>query len=241
MFNFVVMRIIPLLIGTMLLVSCGECIEGVGDATVEKRTVESFETLEINGAIDVTIRQALISDLNRIEVSAQENLIPYIITHIDGARLIIEIDECVKASVPIEISVTCTNIERIYNNGSGNVLTTNTLKADDFDVENTGSGNMVLTLRADDLDIENSGSGDITLDGDATDLTVENSGSGSFNSFSMKVFNADVSNSGSGSLMVSVKDKLEAELSGSGDIRYKGDPQEINLKSDGSGNIQKAD
>ena len=57
----------------------------------------------------------------------------------------------------------------------------------------------------------------------------------------MKVFNADVSNSGSGSLMVSVKDKLEAELSGSGDIRYKGDPQEINLKSDGSGNIQKAD
>lgn len=241
MFNFVVMRMILYSIFAMALVSCAECLQGTGDAIVEKRTVDAFETLEINGSMEVSVRQSLISDLNRIEVRAQENLIPHIITRIDGARLIIETDGCINASVPIEISVTCTNLERIFNNGSGNVISTNTLKADDFDLENNGSGNVTLSLKVDDLDIENTGSGDIHLSGDANDMTLENSGSGSFDSFAMKTFISKVSNDGSGNVQIRVKDELDAELSGSGDIRYKGDPQEINLKSNGSGNIQKAD
>jgi hypothetical protein len=241
MFNFVVMRIITLLIVAFSLASCGECLQGTGDAVVEKRTVESFVTLEINGSMNVSVRQALISDLNRIEVRAQENLIPHIITRIDGARLIIETDECVNASVPIEISVACTGVERIINNGSGNVTSTNTLKSEDFDIENSGSGNMTLSLNVDDLDVENNGSGDIYLSGDAHEITLDNDGSGSFDSFSMKTFVATVSNDGSGKVQLRVKDELNAELSGSGNILYKGDPQEINLKSNGSGNIQKAD
>ncbi|MBI1267355.1 MAG: hypothetical protein GC193_07995 [Cryomorphaceae bacterium] len=241
MFNFVVMRSISFLFGIVLLASCGDCLQGTGDAVAEKRTVETFETLEINGSINVSIRQALISDLNRIEVRAQENLIPHILTRIDGARLIIETDECINASVPIEVSITCTDLQRIFNNGSGNVVSTNTLKADDFDIENVGSGKMTLTLNVDDLDVENNGSGDIFLSGDAHELTLENDGSGSFDSFGMKTFIAKVTNDGSGTVELRVKDELNAELNGSGNILYKGNPQEVNLKSNGSGNIQKAD
>ncbi|HEY8936280.1 MAG TPA: DUF2807 domain-containing protein, partial [Cyclobacteriaceae bacterium] len=45
--------------------------------------------------------------------------------------------------------------------------------------------------------------------------------------------------SGSGNVEINVKDDLDAHISGSGSISYKGNPSHVNSDASGSGSIRK--
>jgi hypothetical protein len=235
------MRKLVFLAALTTLISCGDCLEGVGTPNTEKRTVESFVTLELKGSMDVTIRQAKLGEVNKIEVTAQENLIPHIITKIDGARLVIDTDQCIRSTEKIEVAVICTDLERVINRSSGSIEGLNTFNVEDFEVVNDGSGDIVLKLHAEDVEVENQGSGDVSLSGNADRLILINDGSGDCKAFDLKSFDADVTNGGSGNVDVYAKEALEAVLDGSGNIRYKGKPQQIETNSNGTGQIVNAD
>ena len=98
---------------------------------------------------------------------------------------------------------------------------------------------MVLTTEATGIDAKITGSGDMKLSGNVENLEVKVSGSGDFEGYSLEAANVEVYVSGSGDAQVTANSSIKARVNGSGDVRYKGNPERNDTKVMGSGTIKK--
>ena len=86
-----------------------------------------------------------------------------------------------------------------------------------------GSGDVRLQqIESQECQASISGSGNINLNGKAIQASYSIAGSGN-----LQAENTDASISGSGNISCYASQKLVARVKGSGDIAYKGDPQEV--------------
>jgi hypothetical protein len=88
-------------------------------------------------------------------------------------------------------------------------------------------------------DVEISGSGKIEASGSAQSIKASISGSGRVNASNLEVDKCTVRISGSGDVEIHVKSELDANISGSGTVSYKGNPSHVNGHSSGSGKVRK--
>ena len=84
-----------------------------------------------------------------------------------------------------------------------------------------------------------SGSGDITLSGTTKDFDATISGSGDIEAYNLEADNVSATVSGSADIQVTAKKSIKARVSGSGDISYRGNPEKVDTKTSGSGDISK--
>ena len=122
----------------------------------------------------------------------------------------------------------------------GSLVNKTPIKSSDLVLRLDGSGKINLTnLEVGKLFAEVNGSGNISASGSATDSKIEINGSGDLDLslFESKIVKASIN--GSGDCLVWVLDKLDARISGSGSIKYKGEPKVFNSYTSGSGNISK--
>lgn len=221
--------------------SCIKCIEGVGEVTEERRTIEDYDVLYLNCGANVSIRQLGLNEINKVTVYAQENLLPFIHTEIEGKRLVLDFEGCIDPSEPVVIDVATNGLIKIVHNGSGSLETIGTLKAEDFRIDLDGSGRINAKFKGEELDISHDGSGSMTLIGDCNELELELDGSGEINALEMKANKVKIALDGSGNVSAYARRAIEINLSGSGNVRYKGNPQDIIQSVDGSGSVQKLD
>jgi hypothetical protein len=122
--------------------------------------------------------------------------------------------------------------------GSGELNVSGSAKSFNSDV--SGSGRVVMNM---DLsgraDLGVSGSGKIEARGRAQESVTAISGSGRVLGADFEVARCEVRISGSGNVEVNVKEELDANISGSGSVRYKGNPSKVNSASAGSGRVSK--
>ncbi|NOT75935.1 MAG: DUF2807 domain-containing protein [Cyclobacteriaceae bacterium] len=122
--------------------------------------------------------------------------------------------------------------------GSGNI----DLKGScgNFDSDVSGSGRVILSITIrEQADFGISGSGRIQADGTAKVVTAKISGSGRVLASNLEADKCEVRISGSGDVEISVKSDLDAVISGSGSVTYKGNPARVNSHSAGSGKVRK--
>jgi hypothetical protein len=79
----------------------------------------------------------------------------------------------------------------------------------------------------------------MALSGKGTDLEINISGSGSVDAESLEAENCVAKISGSGKCEVNASKSIDARISGSGSVYYKGDPVKVNSHSSGSGKVKK--
>jgi hypothetical protein len=84
-----------------------------------------------------------------------------------------------------------------------------------------------------------SGSGKISATGSSDKVKTSISGSGKLLAADFATKSCHVRISGSGDVEINVKDELDASISGSGSVSYKGDPSRVNSHSSGSGKVRK--
>ncbi len=129
-----------------------------------------------------------------------------------------------------------TNLE-LKMNGSGDIDLEGIFGT--FKVFSSGSGDLEAEgLKLEECYVKCSGSGDIELNGKANNLTVTISGSGDVSAYNLTTVNAIVNSSGSSDVTLNVVEKLQARLSGSGDVTYRGNAK-ADVTSRGSGEVYK--
>lgn len=122
--------------------------------------------------------------------------------------------------------------------GSGNIELSGKCKSFNSDV--SGSGKVVMSLTASgDADFGVSGSGKIEASGSASRVKASISGSGKVSASNLETNSCEVRITGSGDVEINVKNELDANITGSGNVRYKGNPSKINSHSSGSGHVRK--
>ena len=85
-----------------------------------------------------------------------------------------------------------------------------------------------------------SGSGKINIQGRAQSADLVISGSGEVHGYGLSVARCNARISGSGDIEITATDDLDANISGSGTISYKGNPNHVNSHSSGSGKVRRA-
>ncbi|MEO0403753.1 MAG: head GIN domain-containing protein [Bacteroidota bacterium] len=216
---------------------CHHCLVGEGEVTQEKRSVLEFDVIEIHGSFDVILKQSK-GKVNSVEITAQENLIPNILTNVSNEKLELQAMECMQSKETVTVQVNVTDLQKITLDGSGDVSTLGTLDFEALKIVNDGSGNVSIKVNVEELDVILDGSGDINLSGVTNEVDIENNGSGSISTTEMKAAEAIVQNDGSGKIQFFANEKMDIELNGSGDIEYLGNPGDFKQDNTGSGSIR---
>jgi len=77
------------------------------------------------------------------------------------------------------------------------------------------------------------------LSGKADDCTINISGSGDYTARDLVTINTAIHVSGSGDASVNASQKIDASVSGSGDIRYTGAATQVSISKHGSGGVHR--
>jgi hypothetical protein len=92
-----------------------------------------------------------------------------------------------------------------------------------------------------ELNGDMAGSNTIVLGGTVGIAEFSIAGSGTVRAFDCTMDELECKIAGSGDIEASVVNKIKAEIAGSGSVKYKGDPQDIQKKVMGSGKIEKVE
>src|SRR6056297_2985093 len=236
------------IVATLVLVITASCsaqwgkrIKGNGDKVTIERTTGDYDAIGVSGWFDVDIVDGKEGQLT---LEGESNLLEYIITEVKNGKLVIKTENNINLNPSdwkngIRITVPVERINAISLSGSGDIVGKTTLKSETLDTAMSGSGDITLDVETNTVSATISGSGDITLSGNTTDFSATISGSGDIKAFDLAADNVDATVSGSADIKVTANKMLKARVSGSGDITYRGNPEKIDTKTSGSGDISK--
>ncbi|MGJ8593646.1 MAG: head GIN domain-containing protein [Aquaticitalea sp.] len=214
-------------------------IKGNGNMTTVTRTTSDYDGIKCAGSFDYVL---VAGTEGKITIEGEENLIQYIITEVKGGNLIIKTENKINLQVSnnntIKITIPFKDISAVSMAGSGNLWNENKITSTDMNVSIAGSGAMKLKMEASSTKASIAGSGDLTLTGSTNNLDASVAGSGEFHGFDLLANNTEISVAGSGVADVVCNKSLKANVAGSGDIRYIGNPKIESTKVAGSGSIE---
>ena len=211
-------------------------------ADTQDRHLTGFHAVSLTASFDVYITQGASES---VKVEAPGDLMDKIVTEVDGDVLKIRTKNGtfnwgnIFNNKKVVIHVSVKDIRSINISGSGDVFFKDGIRADKMDLRVSGSGDVWGKLNVKTLLVNVTGSGDIKLSGTAETSTVGMSGSGDFSGRDLVTATTTVRISGSGDASVNATQKLDAHVSGSGDIRYTGGAKQVSTSSTGSGDFHK--
>ncbi len=229
-FNVVIMLASILLVGPTALAE---------DETVsEIRDVKPFHSIELRGNGTMYVKQGPVSE---VRLEGAKGVIDAHDTSVQMGRLIVQVKFLKRTRVrkPIKVYVTNPHLKGLAVSGSGAIFGQSDISAEKFRLKISGSGKIDLALTADFLETRISGSGQALLKGSAQKHHLVVAGSGQLKTFELASHHVNIKISGSGICEVAVIDKLEIKVSGSGTIKYRGNPDKIYQQISGSGSVRK--
>ena len=219
----------------------GKRIKGNGNVVTIERATGDYDAIAISGWFDVDL---VAGNEGEISLKGEENLLEHIITEVKDGKLVIKVEKGLNLKPStwkdgIRITVPVESIDAISLSGSGDIVGKTTIKTDNFKTSMSGSGDITLVIESRTLEATMSGSGDIMLSGSTSDFEATISGSGDIKAYELEADHVNATVSGSADIKVTANKSLKARVSGSGDIHYKGNPEKVDTKTSGSGDITK--
>ncbi|NVJ47674.1 MAG: DUF2807 domain-containing protein [Cytophagia bacterium] len=211
--------------------------------TKETRDVSDFDFIAMNISGKVYISQG---NKNEVIVEADDRDMDKIRTEVRGGRLSISTRDNGRwfkwgdgIDGRVNIYITLKELRGVSVSGSGDVISQNTIKTDDFEASISGSGDIEVELDARAIESRITGSGNIELKGSAQRARLGISGSGKYFAEELKVDDYNVTISGSGRAAINTNGELDVRISGSGSVYYSGNPTGVNTNVSGSGRVRR--
>ena len=233
------MKTLSILFSAAILLFSSSCkkVIGEGDLRTETRSTGNFTGIEAQVSGNLFYTQG---NENKIELTAQQNILNVIETPIINNRLVVRFKNNVRVRdhEQITIRVTAPTLSSIGSSGSGNVTVSSPLAANTLTFSLSGSGNMSLpTVTASHLEASISGSGNISIGGGTANTEkLKISGSGNIDAQQVLAKSVTTTTSGSGDIRVQASETLDVTISGSGSVFYLGKPL-VNTNISGSGKV----
>jgi hypothetical protein len=228
-----------LVIFGLVLSGCSrENVLGSGRMVTEHRPVERFEDVILEGPLEVHLKQ---DQLVPVVIEAEDNVMRVVETYVNGTTLHVKIRNSVnlKSFRTIRVYIQSEQYRKIIFSGSGSLTANDTITSTLFSYEINGSADARLKLDANEIRMIVNGSGNMQLEGKAVDYNAEVNGSGDIDALNLQADKARIRIIGSGEQQIWVLHLLDASISGSGNIKYKGTPDTVNAQISGSGKVIK--
>lgn len=230
---------------SLVMITKGQEKTFIQDPNAQKREVGDFHGVKVSGSIELIISQG---PETAVAISASDlSDVEKIETEVRDGILYIELkdrknwwnDQWNTMGKKLKAYVSAPDIRSIVSAGSGGIQIIGTIKGEDLMLKVAGSGNIKGNIEVENLELIQSGSSNIRLSGIVAKADFSCSGSGNVQSADLAIDYCDVSMSGSGNTEITVEKELSASISGSGNIRYKGNGMIKDMSVSGSGKIRK--
>lgn len=234
-----------LLLPTVLLLGCQkenslDCVKSTGEIETQIRSLTNFQTLRIFDNPEVIIVK---DSVPFVEVTAGKHLQENIVTEVKNGELFLRnINKCnwVRSyNKPIQIRVHVPRLKDIFHDGDGLLSSENILPADTLFLHLTGAGDADFTLNSNLVWLDLYELAEARLRGSNQDLTAFILSQGSLHAEELSNQNAFLKLSHQGQAFIQVSEMLRAEISGPGNVFYKGNPTQIQTSGLGPGAVKK--
>jgi hypothetical protein len=211
-----------------------KCIKGSGHQVTENHKIGNFTRLKISGGFRVNLKQD--SSLTA-SLTADDNLMKYIHVDEDGDDLHIYTKRNLCGSGEMVLNIGVRNIEELNGAGAVNFVSDGKLNTKDLRINLAGASGVNLDLTAANVTTEGAGSNEINLKGQATSHHVELTGAGKIHAFDFVVGKYDLHTTGSSDCEINVLNDLNVNTTGASEVKYKGNPANVNNSKLGAGTL----
>ncbi len=212
------------------------CVKGSGNQISENRKVGNFSKLDISGGYKIILKQD--SSLS-VKVTADDNLLKYIKTDIDGDVLHIHSKKNMCNTGEMVINIGIRNLEEVKASGAVEVDGDGKINTKDIHFDLSGATKINMDLNAANVVTGISGVTEMNLKGQATSHNIDISGSGKIYALDFVVGSCDIQTSGIGHCEVNVLNSLKVNSSGASDVKYRGNPSNVSNEKSGASSLEK--
>ncbi len=207
----------------------------------QDRKLSGFHALASSGSFDVVLSQG---NTESVRVKADADVINEVVTEVKNGTLMIHSRNNHSWGMShfwinktIIIYVVAKDLNSIGVSGSGDLKIENEFNTNSLQMRLSGSGDFGGKVNVKTLEAAISGSGDFRISGKADESNIAISGSGDFDGNGLMTKSTAIRISGSGDASIYASEKLDASVSGSGDIHYSGHPKSVSKIVHGSGDV----
>lgn len=210
----------------------------------ETRNLENFSSVSFEGAYNVLLKEG---SNTQIEIIGSDDKKPQdIFTEVRNGKLIVRFKDDKNnnfkwkmkgdSDMP-QVIVTYKKLVSIENSGVVNLRAEKKITGETFTFSASGAGNFEVEFEVEKLVVDMSGAMSLKVSGKATEQRYDLSGAGSIEAYDLVGDKVKIDMSGAGSAKVHAKKSIDAEISGVGSIRYKGNPDKVRAESGILGSI----
>ena len=204
--------------------------KGNKNVVEQEREMNSFNSIKVGGAINLYLTQG---EPQTVIIEADDNLLENIKTSVTNSKLVIKSDN-IKSYTKLNAYITVPDIEFLNASGASSVEGENTITAGTLRIETSGASDVELDIVVENLETELSGASDIKLTGTASYHNTDLSGASTLQAYELQTLNTSVYASGASAANISASDEISTNTSGASEVRYKTDPEIVNISRDDS-------
>ena len=238
--------LVKIIVATLVSLSLASCnfdinfnngVKGNGNVTVEQRSInEPFTAIKATEGLDVILTQ---SNTESISVEADENLQELIITEVVDNVLKIHTKENIDKSKSKKVMVSFKDVSSITATSGSDVKATNTITAQNLELETTSGSDMNLDVNTSTLTCKSTSGSDLKLSGKTIKLMAEATSGSDIKAANLVAESSQVKATSGADITVNTSKELTAKATSGGDIRYLGNPEIVNKSDSSAGSIKK--
>lgn len=214
-------------------------VKGNGKMVTITRTTDSYDGINCAGSFDYIL---VAGTEGKITLEGEENILENLETYVEDDQLHVKSKNNVSlnpsSKKKVIVTIPFTDINSISLAGSGDLRNEDLISASKLTTSVAGSGDMVLKVKVNNLKGSLAGSGDVSYEGASEKFTFSIAGSGDLHAFKLTAKEVEVAISGSGDAEVNCDKSIKANVAGSGNIEYKGNPELEDINVSGSGSAK---
>lgn len=216
----------------------GERIRGNGHITSRDERVGSFTSVDVGGAISVSIKQ----DQNHsVKIETDENLMEFIEVFTEGNTLVIRPRRGynLDPSRQVIAYVSAPVYKRIEVSGASKIIGENSISgSDELRLGASGASEIELEVDGGELVGDVSGASRLRLRGQVSLVDIHGSGASHVKAFDLVADEAIFDFSGASSADITANKSLRVDASGASHVRYRGNAS-VNSHTSGASSISK--
>jgi len=231
----------------LIFISCTKenkchCIKTTGKIIKKEILLSDFNEIQINNIFDVYITN---DTVNKIVIEGGKNIVPFITSEVNNQSLkISNKNKCNwlrSYKKELNLYISAKSLNSIIINGESNIYSTNTIICHELNVVvNSGIAKADLTINSDIAHLTvHAATGDYTLRGKTGTGYLYSFGTCYIMATDLECDFMYITNKSTGNDFISVKKEIGAEINGSGNIYYNGNPATIKIKETSSGRLIK--
>lgn len=200
--------------------------------------VGSFGKLNLSVVADIHYTQS-VDGSTTLQVHGPDNMVELIKVGVKNNTLTLSFTEK-NVKPDLKIYISSPQLIDIKFSGVGSLVIEEKLETPSLNIYNQGVGNVTIKkLVCERLDLHTSGVGGCKIQGEADLVNLSAKGVGDIDASNLKAKQVVVRTGGVGNVSCYAIESLTATVSGVGNISYRGNPTEKNLKRSGMGTIKK--